>query len=225
MKPIKAFFLIVCALFITYAQAAMAQSTAGETMKKSALILIEYQNQWIDPASPLNALITDRPQFEASVSNAKQALAYARQQNMAVIHVTMTLEPSYKLLGQAKYGLRNAIPNAKTWLGEHAKIHQDFEPFAGEYVILERAGASAFAGTSLDSYLRNNQINEIYLMGYALHVCVESTLRHAHDLGYQTTVIYDASSAFTQAQQQNFLNDIVHHYGHALNTQQFIQSK
>ena len=189
----------------------------------TALILIEYQNEWLNLKSKLNALIKDREQFETSVKNSKLALAEARKRKMPVIHVTMTLEPSYKLFGQGEYGLRAAIPKAKTWLGKQAEIHSDFKPLNGEYVIKERSGASAFAGTTLDSYLRNNNISTIYITGYALHVCVESTLREAHDLGYKTNVIYDASTAFSKEQQSYFLNDIIHHYGHAITTKDFVQ--
>jgi len=64
----------------------------------------------------------------------------------------------------------------------------------------------------------------IYLMGYALHLCVESTLRQAHDLGYNTHVIYDASAAFTREQQTAFVNDIVPFYGRAVTTQDFLKS-
>jgi nicotinamidase-related amidase len=200
-----------------------SQQPTGTVMNK-ALILIEFQNQWLDTTSPLNALMQDRQQFEQSVRNARLVLAAARQRQWHIIHVTMTLEPHYRLLGQADYGLRQAIPQARTWLGQAAAIHADFRATATEHVIYERAGASAFAGTTLDSYLRNNRIEQIYLMGYALHVCVESSLRQAHDLGYRSTVIYDASSAFSQAQQQYFLTEVVHHFGHALSSQDFIQA-
>jgi len=64
----------------------------------------------------------------------------------------------------------------------------------------------------------------IYLMGYVLHLCVESTLRQGHDLGYNTTVIYDASAAFTRDQQTSFLSDIVPFYGRALTTHDFLKS-
>ena len=32
----------------------------------------------------------------------------------------------------------------------------------------------------------NNKIENLYLVGYATHVCVESTLRDAHEKGYNT---------------------------------------
>ena len=137
----------------------------------------------------------------------------------------MVLEPTYRSLGKGKYGLRAMMPVYKSFLGEQAKIFPGFEPIENEYMIRERTGSSAFAGTMLDSYLRNNRINDIYIMGYSLRQCVESTLRNAHDLGYDTTVIHDACASFTKEQQASFLTDVAPFYGRALTTQSFMESK
>jgi nicotinamidase-related amidase len=61
-------------------------------------------------------------------------------------------------------------------------------------------------------------------MGFALRQCVESTVRNAHDLGYHTNVIYDASAAFTKEQQTSFLTDIIPFYGNAITTQDFLHA-
>jgi nicotinamidase-related amidase len=129
------------------------------------------------------------------------------------------------VLGQAKYGLRALMPKYKSFLGKQANIFPGFEPSADEYVIRERSGSSAFAGTSLDSYLRNNHIEDIYLMGYSLRQCVESTLRNAHDLGYNASVIYDASAGFTREQQTSFVTEIAPFYGNAIKTNDFLKSQ
>jgi len=65
----------------------------------------------------------------------------------------------------------------------------------------------------LDSYLRNNRIDTLYLSGFATHVCIESTLREAHDKGYTCYVVTDATAAFNQKQQNYFENEILHHFG------------
>ncbi len=165
------------------------------------------------PTGGINSQFKDRQQFDGSVANAKKVLSEARRRHMNVVYVTMTLEPSYKVLGQAKYGLRALMPQYHSFLGKQADIFAGFEPTADEYVIRERSGSSAFAGTTLDSYLRNNHIEDIYLMGYSLRQCVESTLRNAHDLGYNTNVIYDASAGFTREQQTSFVKEIAPFYG------------
>lgn len=198
----------------------------GIPARQSALILIEYQNDWVAPTGSINPQFQDREQFETSVTNSAKVLDEARRRNMEVIHVTMVLEPTYRVLGQDKYGLRAMMPAYKSFLGDQTDFFPGFEPRAGEYVIRERTGgSSAFAATTLDSYLRNNRIEDIYVMGYALRQCVESTVRNAHDLGYNTNVIYDASAAFTREQQTSFLTDIIPFYGKAVTTHDFLQSQ
>ncbi|MCC3382126.1 isochorismatase family protein [Paenibacillus farraposensis] len=66
-----------------------------------------------------------------------------------------------------------------------SQFGEAFTPEPGEFVVSGRTGASGFAGSNLDSFLRNQEIKKIYIAGYAFHVCVESTLRHGHDLGYE----------------------------------------
>ncbi|WP_346830808.1 cysteine hydrolase family protein [Pseudomonas abietaniphila] len=214
---------LLAAVVIAASLAVQAQTLVNDT-HKSALILIEYQNDWMATTGGINSQFKDRKQFDDSVKNSKLVLAEARRRHMEIIYVTMTLEPSFKVLGQAKYGLRAMMPQYKSFLGKQAEFFPGFEPAAGEYVIRERTGSSAFAGTSLDSYLRNNHIEDIYLMGYSLRQCVESTLRNAHDLGYNTNVIYDASAGFSEEQQSSFLTDILPFYGNGLTAMDFIKS-
>ena len=89
-------------------------------------------------------------------------------------------------------------------------------------MVTGRVGASGFTGSNLDAYLRNNKIENIYLVGYATHVCVESTLRDGHERSYNTYVISDATSAFNQTQQSYFLSEIIHHFGEHLTTKEFV---
>jgi nicotinamidase-related amidase len=61
-------------------------------------------------------------------------------------------------------------------------------------------------------------------MGYALHVCVESTLRAAHDIGYQSIIIEDAAAAFNQQQKEYFMDHVIHHFGHSIKSSKFIKN-
>ena len=88
-------------------------------------------------------------------------------------------------------------------------------------LLLVGLGMSGFSGSNLDSYLRNNQINRIYLAGYALHVCVESTLRDGHDRGYEVILLEDATSAFNSEQRDYVLKNVVHHFGAHISVEEF----
>lgn len=194
--------------------------------KSSALLLIEYQNEWLDEKSKLYSFMKDKKQFEASIKNSKEALEYARKTGIKVIHIPLVLSDDYKEFGNgAKYGLRAVIPQVMTWQGDKKSFHKDFIPKKDEFVVSGRLGASGFAGSNLDSILRNNGIKTLYMTGFATNVCVESTFREAHDKGYNAIVINDATSSFTKEEKEFFLKNIVHHFGESISTKDFINSK
>ncbi|GAB4424152.1 MAG: hypothetical protein OHK0015_02580 [Chloroflexi bacterium OHK40] len=194
-------------------------------MNNSALVMIEFQREWLDPSiGKLDRLMQDRAQFARSQEGARRALAAARQYGIAVVHVPCLFKPGYPEIGGGLGGgLFRAIPNAGTWTSDGGQFAAGFEPLPGEFVVEGRVGASAFASSNLDIYLRTNRLDTLYLAGYALHVCVESTLRHGHDLGYAMHVLEDACSAFTPEQRRHVLEDVVHHYGHHLTAAHFAE--
>jgi len=196
-------------------------------IKKSALVLIEYQNEWLAKDAKLEFLMKDKKQFKNSKVNSKKVLNYAREIGMNIVHVPLILSDDYKEFGKenAKYGLRAVIQKVNTWQGDSKNFYKDFTPKKDEFIVKGRVGASGFAGSNLDSILKNNKIENIFLIGYATNVCVESTFRESHDKGYNTYVISDATSAFTKEDKNFFIKNIVHHYGKALDTKEFLKIK
>ncbi|CAI9686786.1 N-carbamoylsarcosine amidase [Elizabethkingia anophelis] len=198
----------------------------AQTKEKSALILIETQNEWMHTDGKLyKALVKDKEMMKTSVKNIEKTLDYARKNNIEVIHVGLRFEKGYPELANGKSGLRKAIPNAGTFpINEFgSQFYETVKPIDSEFVVTGRVGASGFTGSNLDVYLRNNKIENLYLVGYATHVCVESTLRDAHEKGYNTFLISDATSAFNRMQQDYVLNEVVHHFGEHLTTNEFVK--
>ncbi|MBW1619051.1 MULTISPECIES: cysteine hydrolase [Empedobacter] len=215
----KNFFLLILTVMT------MASKTNAQKRGKSALILIETQNEWMHKDGKLNkALVKDREMMQTSIDNIEKALEYAQKNGIEVVHVGLRFEKGYPELANGKSGLRKAIPNAGTFpVNEFgSQFYETVKPIEGEFIVTGRIGASGFTGSNLDAYLRNNKIENLYLVGYATHVCVESTLRDAHDKGYNTFIISDATSAFNRKQQDYVLNEIVHHFGEHLTTSEFI---
>ena len=83
----------------------------------------------------------------------------------------------------------------------------------GEFIVHGRSGASVLKNSTLDAFLRNNRIDTLFLTSFATHVCVESTLRDAHDSGINVFVVKDACAAFNRAQDEHFHQHILHHFG------------
>lgn len=195
-------------------------------IERSALVMIEFVNEWIAPDGKLRPLMKDHAQFEHSIEAGKQALAAGRAAGMKIIHVSLPLSPDYREFGNTTFGLRGAIQKAGTWknTGTGWQFNRDFLPLPNEFVVAGRVGASAFANSNLDSFLRANRIEHVYLTGYATHVCVESTLRDAHDRGVDATVISDATAAFTENQYRHVLENVIHHFGYQTTIDGFIKT-
>ncbi|WP_374930340.1 isochorismatase family protein [Serratia marcescens] len=221
---------LLSTMAVTASQAAAAATNLIPQQQpkeeRAALVMIEFVNEWLDPQGKLHGLIQDKRSLARSQEAGKRALEAARQAGMPVIHATLQLSPDYRELGRKPFGLRGAIPKVGTWQKQDKgwQFYPPFAPRSNEFVISGRAGASAFAASDLDNYLRGQGITRLYLAGYATHVCIESTLRAAHDLGYEPVILSDATAAFTAQQQQHVLNDVVHHFGWAMMTQAFIET-
>ena len=81
-----------------------------------------------------------------------------------------------------------------TWGGE---IRKGFKPQSGDIVAQEHWCSSGFAGTDLDVLLKQHGIHSLIVIGLIAHTCVESTVRFAAELGYDVTVIKDATADYT----------------------------
>ena len=71
------------------------------------------------------------------------------------------------------------------------QIAAEVAPLPSEAVV-DKITMSAFAGTYLDIALRDCGINAFVIVGIALEVGIEPTVRHATDLGYIPIVVADA---------------------------------
>ena len=195
---------------------------------RTAIVFIEFQNEWIGEQAHLrDLLVKDLDHFNAAVKNAEKIVDSARENNWLIAHAGLDLrdDPDYLLFGQGgddMAGMRKAIPSAGTWTGNGAEFVAPFQPQQGEFIVKGRSGASVFKNSTLDAFLRNNDINTVILLGFATHVCVESSLREAHDIGYNVHVVTDASGSFERAQADYFGEHVLHHFGHGLTTAELI---
>src|SRR5256884_6387489 len=64
--------------------------------------------------------------------------------------------------------------------------------------IFDKISMSAFEGTPLDIALRDCGINAFAIVGVAMEIGIEPTVRHGADLGYIPVVVADACGAGNQ---------------------------
>ncbi|HKW33379.1 MAG TPA: cysteine hydrolase [Candidatus Acidoferrum sp.] len=98
-----------------------------------------------------------------------------------------TLPPFQKAASKSK------VFENGTWGGE---VRAEFVPQAGDIVAQEHWCSSGFANTDLDLQLKKHGIHQLIVIGLIAHTCVESTVRFAAELGYDVTLVKDATADY-----------------------------
>ena len=102
-----------------------------------------------------------------------------------------------------------------TWGGE---FRSEFVPRSGEIVVQEHWCSSGFANTDLDLQLKKHGIHQLIVIGLIAHTCVEATVRFAAELGYEVTVVKDATASYSDREMQAALEVNMPNYANAIVT-------
>lgn len=104
-----------------------------------------------------------------------------------------------------------------TWGGE---IRTEFAPQPGDVVALEHWGSSGFANTDLDLQLKRHGIERLIVIGLIAHTCVEATVRFAAEMGYDVTMVKDATADYSDDEMHVALDVNIPNYASAVITAQ-----
>jgi nicotinamidase-related amidase len=109
-----------------------------------------------------------------------------------------------------------------TWGGE---ICPEFAIQPGDIVALEHWCSSGFANTDLDLQLKTHGIHQLIVIGLIAHTCVEATARFAVELGYQATVVKDATASYSADHMHATLDVNLPNYASAIvSTEEIVTS-
>jgi nicotinamidase-related amidase len=102
-----------------------------------------------------------------------------------------------------------------TWGGD---FRAEFIPAPGEIVAQEHWCSSGFANTDLDLQLKKHGIHQLIVVGLIAHTCIEATVRYAAELGYDVTVVRDATADYSDEMMHAALNINLPNYATAVVT-------
>ena len=102
-----------------------------------------------------------------------------------------------------------------TWGGE---LRSEFEPAPGDIVAQEHWCSSGFANTDLDLLLKRHGIHRLIVTGLIAHTCVEATVRFAAELGYEVTMVKDATADYSDEEMHAALDINIPNYATSMVT-------
>lgn len=142
-------------------------------MSEAALLVIDVQKGLDDPCWGQR----NNPQAE---SNIALLLSRWRERALPVVHVRhCSVNPGSPL--------RPELPGNE--------VKDEARPLPGETQFTKTVN-SAFIGTGLEEHLRAQGISSLVVVGLTTDHCVSTSVRMAANLGFDVTLVEDATAAF-----------------------------
>jgi biuret amidohydrolase len=136
------------------------------------------------------------------ITRVSQVLQAARKADIRIFfsrHMSLPKELMgvFQLRTAMAWQRANSVEQVQPWFLRDSPGFQlipELSPLPDE-AIFDKITMSAFEGTFLDIALRDCGINAVAIVGVAMEVGIEPTVRHAADLGYIPVVVTDACGA------------------------------
>jgi ureidoacrylate peracid hydrolase len=171
--------------------------------KTTAVVLIEYQNDFTSEGGALHDAVKGVMEKENMLPNTVETVEKARELGATIIHAPITFTSDYHELSPTPYGILKGVVDSKsfrkgTW---GAEIVQDLAPAEQDIVVEGKRGLDAFASTNLDFILRSRGITTIALGGFLTNCCVESTMRTGYEKGFNVITLKDCTATLSEEEQ------------------------
>ncbi len=136
-----------------------------------ALVMIDIQNDYF-PGGRMEVVNS-----ENAAQNAKALLDVFRDKNKTIVHIQHI---------STREGANFFLAGTTG-----VEIHKSVRPLEGEKIITKHF-PNSFRDTELEEYLHGARAETIIFCGMMSHMCIDSTVRAAFDMGYSCVVADNA---------------------------------
>ena len=178
---------------------------AGGVGRRPALVIVDINNGFTDPASPLVCDLDD------TVGAIRRLLDAMRRAELPVVFTTVSYGEGDKVTAKAfidKVPVLLTLEAGSRWV----EIDDRIAPLPTE-PVLNKLFASAFFGTALGSMLASHGCDSLIVTGASTSGCVRATAVDALQYGYRPVVPREAVGDRNPAAHDAALYDIDLKYG------------
>jgi nicotinamidase-related amidase len=171
---------------------------------KTALVVIDLQKG-------LASFPTVHPMSDI-VKPASQLTSAFRRHGLPVVLVNAT--------GIAPGRTEQARPRG-AFAPDFAELLPELDRQPQDHLVTKQTWG-AFTGTDLEAYLKKNGVTQVVVCGVATSIGVESTARHAYELGFNVTLAVDAMTDLGPEAHANSIERIFPRLGETATAQEII---
>jgi len=172
--------------------------------KTTALVLIEYQNDFTTEGGALHAAVKPVMDSTNMLQNTVATIEAARWLGVQVVFVPISFSDDYHELSPEPYGILKGVVDSRSFRKGSwgAEIVDLLTPQPSDIVVEGKRGLCGFATTNLDFILRSRGITDIALGGFLTNCCVESTMRTGYEKGYDVITLKDCTATVSEEEQR-----------------------
>jgi nicotinamidase-related amidase len=173
--------------------------------KTTAVVLIEYQNDFTSDGGALHGAVADVMDSTGMLDNTVRLVTAARAAGATIMHAPITFATGYNEISAHPYGILKGVVDGNAFVKDSwgAAIVDELAPQDGDIVVEGKRGLDTFASTNLDFILRSKGIKTVALGGFLTNCCVESTMRSAYEKGFDVVTLTDCVAATSEAEHEN----------------------
>ncbi len=201
--------------------------SSGYDMKKTALVLIGYQNDYFAPEGALVGALEDAEWRVKMLDNTVKLIESLSATDALIISTPIVFTQSYEELVEPTGILQTIVDVGAFKDGEKgAETISELSDF-GERIleIPGKRGLNAFSNTDLNETLREREITDVVIAGVVTSICIDSTGRAAHERGYRVSVLKDCTAGRTDFEQDFYCDKVFPLYAKVIESSELSQSE
>jgi nicotinamidase-related amidase len=191
----------------------------------TALVLIEYQNDFTTPGGVFHDGVKDVMQSNNMLANTVEVVTKGRTAGATVMHAPIAFAEGYGELTGNPYGILKGVVDNKAFRKGSwgAAIVDVLAPQPQDILVEGKRGLDAFSSTNLDFILRSKGIQTVVLSGFLTNCCVESTMRSAYERGFDVVTLKDCTATLSQEAQNMALTHNFGMFSRPMNHDEFLK--
>lgn len=160
---------------------------------KTALVMIEFQNEFTSEGGKLHDGVKPVMDETDMLQNSVALCDAARARGCKIFHTPIMFREDMSDNPNRRQGILKGCADGGlfvegTW---NAEICDAMAPVEGDVIVTGKKGLDAFPGTDLEELLLAYGIETVAVGGFLTNCCCESTVRTAHEKGFNVVALTD----------------------------------
>lgn len=193
--------------------------------ENTALVCIGLQNDYFHPKGILHGVIDGELKAADVLDRILGAINAIKDTPTTIVTTPIQFTPDYEEL-QEPVGILKAIKEYGAFkAGTHGSTTVEQITAFGDRIIEVpgKRGLNAFIHTDLEDLLRKRGVTDLVFAGAVTSVCIDSTARSAFEKGFRVSVLGDATSGRSKAEQDFYCENVFPLYARVMSTNDLVR--